>query len=39
MYVDVDPALVWEALEKLDDLADFAAAIERYLGKRSYSRA
>lgn len=33
MYLEVDPALVWEALEKVDDLESFAAAVERYLQK------
>lgn len=33
MYVEVDLDRVWEAIERLDDLEAFAAAIERYLEK------
>jgi uncharacterized protein YutE (UPF0331/DUF86 family) len=31
VYVDIDPDLVWAAVTQTDDLAAFAAAIERYV--------
>jgi uncharacterized protein YutE (UPF0331/DUF86 family) len=31
LYLDVDASLVWESLEGIGDLAQFAAAIGRYL--------
>lgn len=35
LYLDVDPDRVWEAIESLDDLEAFAAAVERYLARGS----
>jgi uncharacterized protein YutE (UPF0331/DUF86 family) len=33
-YLDVDPVLIWDHLEHLGDLRDFAAAVETHLGRQ-----
>jgi uncharacterized protein YutE (UPF0331/DUF86 family)/predicted nucleotidyltransferase len=33
MYVDLDPERTWAAIERIDDLVEFAVAVERYIAK------